>query len=217
MKSIVTILGDATHSHDLLLSRLQAILRENMSEYELVDIKESGLSAALAEQPDIVVLSKMNWVLANDGSSVPWMTEAIERKIIRYVEQGGSWLVWHSGLASYSKEGKYVKMLGGYFYHRPPDFLQVKYSTVANMPMTISAIEVEALDEHYMVSCDKEKANIFLNSSSAEGDSPAGWYRQVGKGKICCITAPHPSEDINIPELVEILYKCMKWCSEKDQ
>lgn len=212
---ILTILGDATHEHDLLYAALSAIVGERMPGYELDDIPEGELKAALEGDPSVVVLSKMNSVRLETGETVPWMTGDIEDSIVRYVERGGGWFVWHSGLAFYPKDGRYVKMLGGHFYHRPPGFLKVKYSSAANTPVIDRTLEFEVTDEHYMVSCGMEKAAVFLNSSSAEGISPAGWCRAFGKGRICCLAAPHPSAGTGMPEFEEILYSCLKWCAAK--
>jgi type 1 glutamine amidotransferase len=213
-KRIVTLLGDATHNHDILLDGLSKIVTEKMERYVIRDIASDSFVEALDGNPEVVIISKMNPYKLDDGTSANWLTPEKEDKLVGYVDAGGSLVVWHSGLAAFPADGKYIQMLGGRFYHRPPDFLPVKYMTVAKTPMTEEAMEFEQLDEHYLIDCDMEKSSIFMHSESSEGATPAGWYRTFGKGKVCCIAAPHPSLDIQIPELEDVLYKCLVWSTE---
>ena len=212
-KTIVTLLGDATHDHDILLKNLGGIISGKLSAFVITDTQPENLEALLAKKPALLVLSKMNPHAAADGSKADWMTSAREDAIVAYVEAGGSLFVWHSALATYPPEGKYIQMLGGRFFHRPPEFLKVTYTPVAGTPMTADFPAFDALDEHYQTVCDPAKATIFLNSSSAEGEAPAGWYRTFGKGKICCLAAPHPSATAKIIELEKILLLCLNWCT----
>jgi type 1 glutamine amidotransferase len=211
-KTIVALLGDASHEHDVLLADVREVFSGKMPGFEFADARPETLEALLDKDPALLILSKMNPHKLADGSQVDWMDVRREEKIVGYVEAGGNLFVWHSGLATFPPEGKYIQMLGGHFFHRPPDFLKVTYSPVAGTPMTPDFPAFEAMDEHYQVVCDPGKTTLFLNSSSAEGVSPAGWYRNFGKGRICCLAAPHPSATKKIAKLEEILHLCLAWC-----
>lgn len=213
-KTIVSLLGDGGHDHDLLLSKLKSVT-DILAGQILSDVPPEELVPALAKKPDVLVLSKMNPHKNADGSQSDWMDPSREEKIIAYVAGGGSLLVWHSGLATFPAEGKFIAMLGGRFFHRPPEQLRVTYTPVAGTPMSPRFAAFEATDEHYQTVCDPSKTTVFLNSSSAEGQSPAGWYRTFGQGKICCLAAPHPSATNVVPQLEEILRLCLIWCSER--
>jgi type 1 glutamine amidotransferase len=212
-KTIVTLLGDASHDHDVLLANIRGAVSGKMPGCDVADAQPETLVSLLDRNPALLILSKMNPHKSPDGSQADWMDASRESRIVAYVEGGGSLFVWHSGLATFPPEGKYIQMLGGRFFHRPPEFLKVTYSPVAGTPMAPVSPAFEAMDEHYQVTCDPEKATIFLNSSSAEGVSPAGWYRIFGRGRICCLAAPHPSATGRIPKLEEILQLCLEWCT----
>jgi type 1 glutamine amidotransferase len=107
-------------------------------------------------------------------------------------------------------------MMAGRFLHRPPDFLPVRYVPVPGTPMAGGMPPFEHLDEHYLTICDREKATVFLESSSSEGESPAGWYRRYGNGKICALAPCHPSEATRIPEVGPLLLRCLQWCSQEE-
>ena len=215
-KTIATLVGDASHDHDIQLANLSRAVSELMGDFEVADIQPEGLEAMLLAEPALLALSKMNPHRSPDGSQADWMSADLENKIVGYVEGGGNLFVWHSGLATYSAEGKYIQMLGGRFVHRPPEFLTVTYSPVPGTPMTPAFPVFEAMDEHYQVVCDSAKTTVFLNSSSSEGVSPAGWYRTYGKGRICCLAAPHPTAAGQIQELEEILVLCLEWCTDSE-
>jgi len=214
-KNIVSILGDGGHDHNILLDGLNAIISGKMKGYGLIDIQTTELHAALDNNPEMIIISKMNTFTAPDGTQGNWLVGELEDKVISYVEAGGSLVLWHSGLYGHPVDGKFTQMIGGRFRHRPAGFLNVKYTTVPNTPVTSDvAQEIDLLDEHFLMECNMEKANVFLNSLSSEDETPAGWYREYKKGKICCLAAPHASKDFESSELGKILCNCLKWCAE---
>ena len=54
--SILTLLGDYYHSHDLVL----AFIKEVLNDKELTDISSDSLSEELEKQPELFILSKEN-------------------------------------------------------------------------------------------------------------------------------------------------------------
>lgn len=215
-KSIVTILGDGGHDHDVLLTGLNEMISKKLSEYEITDIKTDELAAAVDNNPDMIIISKMNTCTNPDGTQGNWLAGELEDKVISYVENGGSLVLWHSGLYGHPVDGKFTQMIGGRFRHRPAGFLNVKYTTVPNTPVTGDvAKEIDLLDEHFLMECNIETANVFLNSLSSEDETPAGWYREYKQGKICCLATPHATKEALSSELNGIITNCLVWCSEK--
>ena len=210
---IATLLGDASHNHDQLYRGLEDILCDHAQEYVLEDITLNDLDEAITSKPQLVIISKMDPYKDSEGVEREWLTEDIECKLIDFVQQGGSLLLWHSGLYGYSITGKFVAMLGGHFLHRPPNPLMVRYQTVPDTQITDQEQSIEIMDEHFLMDCDMDKVHVFMNSVSEGGDTPAGWYREVGKGKICCIATPHPSDTPRSDKLNQIIYKCIQWCT----
>jgi type 1 glutamine amidotransferase len=215
MKKIITVLGDASHNHDQLLRGFREIIVGQMPEYGIEDLTVDYLGKALQTKPSLVVISKMNPFTNADGQKENWLTDALEDQLLSYVEQGGSILAWHSGLYGYNAEGKYGNMIGGHFRHRPPNPLPVRYTTIENTPITATAQEIEIQDEHFLMECDLSRVHVFMNSVSEGGAAPAGWYREAGEGKVCCITAPHPTETAKSLALNQVIYQCVLWCTKK--
>lgn len=216
-KKIISILGDAGHDHDILLGKLASVVSGRLQDLELLDTEPDKLAVALLACPDILVLSKMNTLPEKDadGHSLVWLNPDWESKLASFVADGGCLVVWHSGLYGYPGDGKMIELMGGSFFHKPPALLNVTYRPVAGTPMSLAAETFEVIDEHYQVTCDPKLVRVFLNSSSTEGDSPAGWSRNYGKGRVCYLAAPHPT-DKTIPEFDELMYLCLKWCAENN-
>jgi type 1 glutamine amidotransferase len=212
---IAALLGDASHSHDQLLRCLECILHDQEGEYLIEDVSANNLGDMLASKPQLVIISKMNPYKDSEGVEREWLSGDLESKLIDFVKQGGSLLLWHSGLYGYKITGNFVAMLGGHFRHRPPKPLMVRYQSVADTLITQQEQSIEIMDEHFLMDCDLDEVQVFLNSVSEGGNSPAGWYREFGNGKVICITAPHPSDTPGSEQLNQIIYRCIRWCTKK--
>lgn len=214
MKKIVALLGDYYHSKEASqasLNQALTILNEN-EKVNCIEIQTSQLIEELAKKPDAVILFKEDRVNPTDEKVDTWMTDEIGEAIAQYVDQGGGWLGWHSGLASYATESSYTKMLKGYFEYHPELHSHVKYTSVKGTD-EFGPVSFEIKDEHYFVNVNKEETNIFLKSESEEGQSIAGWFHDYGKGRVCCLTPAHNKEGLLDNHFTELLSKTIKWVS----
>jgi type 1 glutamine amidotransferase len=215
-KKIFLILGDYYHDHDLayqaIVKATEMIEKDFPQGVELIDSTIENLEDALNTNVDLVVLYKENRVNPKDEVINNWMTPEIETKILEYVSRGGSWLAWHTGMASYPEAGDYSGMLRGYFVSHPSDNKNVKYFAKENN-IGISLMEsFEAIDEHYFVWCNAEMDSVFLTAESVDGKCEAGWAHEVGAGRVCCLTPTHREEGMTNNGMLQILGDCVKWC-----
>jgi len=207
MKNIVAVVGDYYHLEEdsaESLNRALQPLAESAS-VSLRFVSAGRLAEALATGPDAVILFKENRVAPNEDEHARWMTRDIADAIVRYVEGGGGWLAWHSGLASYDSNGAYVSMLKGHFLYHPAEHRPVRYDREAGESF-------EFLDEHYFVECRAEETEVFLRSESEDGASIAGWRHAHGRGRVCCLTPAHRREGLLHPELLVELRRALVWC-----
>lgn len=217
MKRITAIVGDYYHSEEIGRQALQDALHTwaGAADVSLRYIEACRLAEALAEAPDAVVLFKEDRVAPKEDEQARWMTEEAEEAILRYVQNGGGWLAWHSGLASYDPEGAYSELLRGYFRYHPHEHQIVRYSPAGNgFPGLDRAFEF--VDEHYFVACDAERTDVFLRSSSIDGESIAGWRHEVDRGRVCCLTPAHRPEGLGNPNFLKVLGQALRWCSKAD-
>ena len=215
MKRILTILGDYYHPEKYSKAALEQalVLLNEKEEIECIDIQVSQLKEELEKQPDAVILFKEDRINPNDENVDTWMTKEIGEAITQYVKNGGGWLAWHSGLASYSIEGAYVKMLKGHFEYHPVNHPQVKYTHVQG-DHPFGSISFEIKDEHYFVKVNEAETNVFLESDSEEGHSIAGWYHDYGKGRVCVLAPAHNEAGLLNADFTQLLAKTIEWVNE---
>lgn len=213
--TVLAIVGDYYHPKEVALQSLeQALLAHKTNgKIELETCSPEHLVKNIEKKPDVVILFTENRVNPTDDKVNMWMTEEIANAITHYVESGGGWLAWHSGLASYGIESNYTKMLKGYFEYHPDQHQVVHYTNQTDNDILSADVSFDLLDEHYFVHCDTENTTIFLESSSVDGQSIAGWYHSYGKGKVCCLTPTHNKEGLLNPAFIEVLGKCVMWAS----
>ncbi|WP_100405822.1 ThuA domain-containing protein [Bacillus solitudinis] len=209
-KRIVALAGDYYHDEALcqeVLGLVTGLMEGVIVEYITTD----ELVEQLGSKPDAVILFKLNKIHPDiSGNKEVWMDDQIAMAISNYVNQGGAWLAWHSGLASY-EVASYVNMLRGKFeYH--PELSKVTYLSENRNPILNEKVSYEIIDEHYMVSCDAKETNVFLHSTSKDGTSVAGWAHSFGKGRVCCLTPAHQKEGLFHPETINLVKQSLQWC-----
>lgn len=213
MRKIVAIVGDYYHRPEWAKLSLESALAPLLLEQrvELLYTEEEELSKALEENPALIVLFKEDRVNPEDEQVTDWMDSDMSKQIAHYVSNGGSWLAWHSGLASYPVNGEYVGMLQGYFESHPEQHKIVRYLS-AGRERQFFAFE----DEHYFVFCNETETEVFLRSESEDGSSIAGWKHTYGSGKVCCLTPAHKLEGLGDPGFVKLLRESLVWCVSSD-
>ncbi len=209
MKQIVAIVGDYYHREaDSKASLLAALQKEAVAgEMNIRFVGREQIVEALAERPDAVILFAEDRLAPERDENAKWMTTEAAAEIVRYVEAGGGWLAWHSGLASYDPQGEYVKMLRGHFLMHPNEHQLVTY--------TGDGVSFEILDEHYFVDCDTKRTEVFLRSKSVDGESIAGWKHTHGAGRVACFTPAHRPEGLLNENVLKLLEQSVVWCARK--
>lgn len=204
MKNILTLLGDYYHSHDDFLNTLKEVLKF-YNDIEIIDLNPEEFLNHLNKKPSLVIIARENRINPEDKEIKTWMSREIEERIIKYVEDGGILFSWHSGLANYSPDGLYIKLLKGYFKYHPEKQKEVRY--YSKDLFLGEKIDFKIVDEHYFVECDEKNTKVFLISESLDGKSIAGWTHDFGKGKIFCLTPAHKEglKDKNFLDLLKII------------
>ncbi|NWQ43642.1 ThuA domain-containing protein [Bacillus sp. EB106-08-02-XG196] len=211
MIKFAAVLGDYYHQSEWAKQSLETALNCNKEDLQIEYCSPEQLKEVLEKKPDAVIHFKENRVNPAEENIEKWMTEDIALEITKYVQNGGGWLAWHSGLASFPVDGSYIKMLKGHFLYHPEKHQMVHYySSEGNSVLPIPT-SFELIDEHYFVHCDTENTNIFLLSESIDGQAPAGWSHSFGFGRVCCVTPAHTKEGLMNHELLKIIKSCVNW------
>jgi len=213
MKTIYAVVGDYYHRESDIREALDAALAPltDAGTHRLVYGEAERLSAILEEKPDAVVLFKENRLKPQEDPEALWMTEEIGEAISRYVREGGGWLAWHAGMASFAPDSPYIRMLKGGFLSHPQLQQTVRYEGCAPDDPA-RAVAFAMRDEHYFVSCDEDGTEVFLRSESVDGRSVAGWRHAHGQGRVVCLTPAHNREGLLLPAFQQILLGSVKRC-----
>ncbi|TDF98732.1 ThuA domain-containing protein [Paenibacillus piri] len=213
MKTIYAIVGDFYHAETVIQSSLSLALQPltEGGSYRLAYISADDLVGRLDDKPAAVILFKEDRVNPGDETVRHWLTEDISTALTRYVEEGGGFVAWHSGLASYPSDSAFVRMLRGHFEYHPSKHQMVSYTGV--LPADRSReTAFDILDEHYFVICDEPNTTVFLHSDSIDGHSIAGWTHSFGQGKVCCVTPAHNKEGLLHEGMLELLRSAVLSC-----
>ncbi|WEK54806.1 MAG: ThuA domain-containing protein [Candidatus Cohnella colombiensis] len=207
MKHIVAVLGDYYHATEDSMAALKLALQSSIAtgQCTLKVISIDELVEALESKPDAVIMFAEDRLTPQEDTTVRWMTATIAKAITQYVDAGGGWLAWHSGLASYEPDGPYIKMLRGHFLHHPQEHQVVTYTDCNGTEA------FELLDEHYFVQCDEMHTEVYLRSTSVDGQSIAGWRHLYGNGRVSCLAPAHRPEGLRHPELLKRLEHAVLW------
>lgn len=212
-KRIIAVLGDYYHEKDIAVKSLEKAmlnLRSKLNEeIEITYTSVEDLVASLTKEPDLVILFAENRLNPDAENIETWMTSEDASRINEYVEHGGSFLAWHSGLASYENIVNYMNMLKGRFLSHPDEHQLVTYKTSSEIN---NQSDYAFLDEHYFVKVQEEKTDVFLTSHSVDGESIAGWRHEYGKGKVLCLVPAHLKEGLLNESFIQTLSKSLKWC-----
>lgn len=206
---VIAAVGDYYHDVDLFKKAFSNVL-SNIADLDLEFVPREELIEKLEGKPDVVVLASENRLNPDEEEVNTWLTESDEMKITNYVNNGGSWFAWHSGLASYETNSSYIDMLGGHFTHHPDDHVNVRYDFKGDHELTKGKKSFEIIDEHYFIKSDKD-ISIFLTSTSEHGESVAGWTKSYGEGKICCYTPAHNKEGLMHAAVQSDLTHIVNW------
>lgn len=207
---VLAVVGDYYHDEKQLKYTLNQ-LSHSIEEVEIIYTDRKNLVDQLKGQPSLVILASENRLNPEEENVRSWMTEEDAMAIEAYVEKGGAWFAWHSGLAGYEKVTRYTALLGGYFTYHPDEHAQVTYRFKESALYEEKPSDFEISDEHYFVEMTGE-VDVFLESTSRDGHSIAGWIKRVGRGKVVTYTPAHKEEGLAHPQVLKDLATIIKWC-----
>lgn len=214
MVKIVALLGDYWHDADEAKAGLEAAIeRLGNKNVNLHYITHEEVSKVLGEKPDLFINAKMDQLNPQNEHVYTWLTDELDKKIVKYVEGGGNLLAWHAGLAGYDPDNHYIQMLRGYFDYHPPGLQDVTYMLKGNEKSGENTFSLS--DEQYFVQCDVANTEVDLWSKGVDGDSIAGWKHSYGKGKVCCFTPAHTKEGMLNENVSRLLAERINWTISK--
>lgn len=206
---ILVICGDLWHpAADVRQSLFP--LKSMGFDFEFVDYRDQQLISELMNY-SIVVLAKANMISPVDYR--PWMTPDMDGALFDFVHGGGGLVVIHAGTSRYEQWPMMHDLIGGTFSHHPEPCL-VTVEPLTPHPLTHGMALFTIQDEHYFMSVENSKIEVFLHSRSKHGLQPAGWIRVEGKGRVCVLTPGHTKGVWLHPQFQKLLLNAFRWTAK---
>ena len=222
---ILLICDDYWHPGQVPIDGI-APLRGKEFEFDIIT-NANDLKTDMLSDYSVVLLVKSDEVSREDKTK--WKTEAVQRALVSYVENGGGLIAIHSGIVPGEKTEALDNLLGCRFTYHPHD-CQVTVQPLKPHPVTEGVQMFCETDEHYRLQILTPDADIIIASySPAQGSEekygedpynntpawicPAGIVRSQGKGKVCVLTPGHLLPVWLNSQFQLTLSNALRWCA----
>ncbi len=216
----LVVMGDRYHSpvhvrdglmRPLALENIPVVYLEN----------HEALTAEALKNFELLIFLKDGNIWPNgyeNGSQVKWMTDAQQQAIYDFVNNGGGFLALHNSHGLYPPDGPYYEVFGGdYGGHPAPEEFMVRVED-KNHPITAGVEDFRVFDEQHMSKYYGEPDQLLLrNISDANKSAPAGWWREIGKGRFVYLAPGHTPEAIGHPMMVKLLRNSVRWLTRQTE
>lgn len=208
---VLVLCGDHWHPPGTARQGLQALAGTEFT-FDWVEDAREWRPEGMMSYP-AVILTKSNNVSATDQAG--WMTDAVQDVFSSYVHQGHGLLAIHSGTAEYEQKPVLRGLLGGVFSHHPEQ-CPVTMIPHAGHPLCAGSGPFTLQDEHYFMTLDDPRADVYLTTASVNGEQPGAWRRMVGSGRTAVLTPGHNLEVWLHPSFQALLRNSLRWCGNLD-
>lgn len=215
----LALIGDRYHSAVYIRDALiEDFVRENIPVTFIENDK--ALTAEVLGKFQLLVFLKdgMIWPKGFDEPHVKWMTEEQQRAIWDFVHNGGGFLALHNSHGIYPPGGLYYKLFGGdYGGHPPPETFTIRVEN-KHHPVTQGVEDFETFDEQHLSKYDLDREQLLLrNISRGNKSAPAGWWRELGKGRFVYLAPGHTPEALNHPMTERLIRNAIRWLLRLDE
>lgn len=207
---ILVLCGDRWHEAQIAQQGLCALPDVGLT-FDWIEDARDWSPEALMAYP-LVILTKSNNASSSDESA--WMTDEVQAAFADYVRRGNGLLAIHSGTAGYEQCTVLRALLGGVFVHHPEQ-CPVSVTPRAGHPLTEGSGSLTLQDEHYFMALDDPMADVFLTTTSPNGEQPGGWRRQEGSGRVAVLTPGHNLEVWLHPAFQTLIANSLRWCGRQ--
>ena len=213
MKTVLFLVGDYWH-HRETIEPLKSLLFPE-GEWKVFFTEDPNTLMDMNEAPDLIVSFKDP--IENDQIPTPvWCDELWTDRLFDCVRDKGTGLILaHAAVTDLEGDHPIVReMIQGIFTGHPQQCpVRFKPTKQHEILEGISDFVLPENDEHYMMEMLKENdIEIIAQTESKNGTQPGMWVRQLGKGRVCCITPGHTTKNLTCEEYVRVMKKASKWC-----
>lgn len=206
---ILVLCGDVWHPPEIPRRGLGTLAGSEFT-FDWIEDAWDWTPEIMAAYP-LVVLTKSDNVSVADKSN--WMTDTAQAAFSGYVRRGNGLIAIHSGTAEYEQKPVIRDLLGGVFLHHPEQ-CPVTMSPQPDHPLCSGIAPFTLQDEHYFMALDDPQADVFMTTSSLNGQQPGAWRREAGNGRVAVLTPGHNLDVWLHTSYQALLINMIRWCSK---
>ena len=215
----LALIGDRYHSPVYIRDHLaKALVRENIPVTFIENVE--ALTAESLAQHDLLIILRdgMNWPGGYDQPHVQWMTDAQQQAIWDFVHGGGGFLALHNAQGLYPPDGLYYELFGGDYGGHPEPYVYTVRVEDRDHPVTSGVEDFEIFDEQHTVKYYLDREHLLLRSIARDNlSAPAGWWREMGKGRFCYLAPGHTPEALDHPMMQRLMRNAARWLLRLDR
>jgi len=209
----LALIGDRYHSPVYIRDNLlRALALENIPVTFIEEVQALNAESLSEHQLLIILRDGMNWPDGYDKPHVKWMTEEQQQAIWDFVNRGGGFLALHNAQGLYTPGGLYYKLFGGDYGGHPKPYVFTVRVEDRKHPITAGVEDFEIFDEQHTVKYYLGRENLLLRSIARDNlEAPAGWWREMGKGRFCYLAPGHTPEALGHPMMQRLIRNAVRW------
>lgn len=213
MKSVFFLAGDYWHPAETVQPLAEKLFPE--SEWRLIFTEDPKAFLALEEAPDLIVSIK-DPVENNQIPTPNWCDEAwMDRLLTDVREHGTGLMIVHAAMADLKRDHPLVTQVVEALFTGHPAQCPVTFRPVGEHAILegVTSFTFPENDEHYMMDMiDGARVDVIAQTESWHGTQPGLWVKEMGRGRVCCVTPGHTTENLLCDGYLRVLQNAAAWC-----
>ena len=214
MKTVLFLIGDYWHPAQTVRPLAEKLFPDGAWNVLLTESPKTLLT--LDEAPDLIVSLKdpieNNQIPTPAWCDGPWMDALLTD--IR--EHGTGLLLVHAALADLKDDHPMVREIAQAVFTGHPKPCPVTFAGIREHAILdgVSTFTFPEDDEHYMMSMlDGAQVEIIAQTQSKNGVQPGLWVKELGRGRVCCVTPGHTTNNLLCAPYLRLLQNAASWCA----
>ena len=217
MKTVFFLTGDFWHHTETIQPLVSKLFPED--EWDTLFTEDPTELLLMEKTPDLIVSFKDP--IENDQIPTPvWCDPEWTYTLFRYVKENGTGvLLVHAALTDLDKNHPIITEMIQSMFTGHPAQCPVSFTPWSSHPILkgVSAFTFPENDEHYMMNLAADaEGEVIGITKSQHGTQPGLWAHTYGKGRVCCMTPGHTTENLTCPGYVQLLSNAVAWCAGTD-
>lgn len=214
MKTVLFLAGDYWHPAETVRPLAEKLFPGD--DWALIFTEDPEALLALDEAPDLIVSVK-DPVENNQIPTPNWCGEAWMNRVLADVREHGTGLmIVHAAMADLQRDHPLVTQVVEALFTGHPAQCPVTFRAVKEHPILegVTEFTFPDNDEHYMMDMlDGARVDVIAYTQSQHGTQPGLWVKEIGEGRVCCVTPGHTTKNLVCDEYLRVLRNAVAWCS----